>query len=208
MKSLTTRSITAVALAATLGLGVPAAAFATSTKSAPSPSTTARTSAVDILAWRTWHVSWMTYIYKVRSINLNFKTSVERGRAAFTMAMASATTKSDRIAARDTRYAALALAMNDRVAAITAAGNPPMPPAGYNGSAYVSSIQAANIAFRATVATAQSTYAQALLSATTREQKIAARAALRVALGNAIATRSTTLTALGPPPLNPGKKTA
>ncbi|HUV58322.1 MAG TPA: hypothetical protein VMV96_05935 [Acidimicrobiales bacterium] len=208
MRTLATRSITAVALAATLGLGVPAAAFATSAKQTPSTSTTTRTSAVDILAWRTWHTSWMTYIYKVRSINLNFKLSVERERSAFTMAMASATTVSDRMAARNNRNAALSLAINDRVAALTAVGNPPAPPAGFNGSAYVSSIQAANIAFRAAVASAQSTFAQALLSATTRPQKVAARVALRVALGDAITARSVALTALGPPPLNPGKKAA
>lgn len=207
MRSLTTRSFTAVALAVTLGLGVPAAAFAASPKSTPSASTVTHPSAVDVLAWRTWHASWMTYIYKVRSINLNFKASVERERSAFTTAMASATTMSDRMAARTSRNAALSLAINDRVAALTAVGNPPAPPAGYNGSTYVSSIQATNIAFRAAVASAQTAYAQALLNATTRQQQTAAHSALRVALGDAITARSAALLALGPPPLNPGKKT-
>jgi hypothetical protein len=102
--------------------------------------------------------------------------------------------------------AAITAALNARVTAITAAGSPPAPPAGYNGTAYVTGIQAANVAFRASTTAAQSAYAQALASATTSAQRLTARLTLEIAVDNAMIARSTALLALGAPPAHPGQR--
>jgi hypothetical protein len=207
MKNRSARAITVIALVATMGASVPTVALAASIHSSVSAKTSP-TSTTDRLAWRTWHASWMTYIQGIKSINANFRASVESMRSAFNTTIAGATTKSDRTAARVNLNKALSAALDTRVAAITAAGNPPAPPVSYNRTGYVTGIQNANVTFRSAITAAQSVYAQAILSATTVTQRSAAHAALRLAINNATTTRADALTALGTPPLNPGKKSA
>jgi hypothetical protein len=208
MKSLTARSITAAALVATLGVGVPAAAFASSTNSTTHSSTTSKATAVDVLAWKNWHATWMTYIYKMRSINLNYRTATESARAAFTTSMKSAKSMVDRTTARSNLNLGLFAAVNSRISAINAVGSPPAPPAGYNGTAYVTGIEKANTAFRSAIAASQTAYAEALLSATTPDQRSTARQARLLAVRTAVVARATALLALGSPPAMPGRKSA
>ena len=91
------------------------------------------------------------------------------------------------------------------IAAITAAGDPPAPPAGYNGTAFVTGLQAANVAFRASVSAAQTTYLQALSTATTSAERATARAALETSVASAQTVRAAALTSLGTPPSKPGQ---
>ena len=198
MKSFTTRIITSTALVATLGLSVPAVAFASSTTTA---STTTSASPV----WTSFRASWTTFIDGLKSINTTYRASLQSARSTFSASMGAATTSAERQSARATLDAAVEAAMNVRVAAITAAGTPPTPPAGFNGTAYVNGIQAANIACRAAIVAAQSTFSQALASATTNAQRSAARAALKSAIDGALATRASALTALGTRPAHPGQ---
>jgi len=92
-----------------------------------------------------------------------------------------------------------------RDSAITGAGDPPSPPAGYNGTAWVTSFQGINETYRASVVAAQSTYATALAAATTAAEREAARGALEASVGTATTVHANALTALGPPPANPGQ---
>jgi hypothetical protein len=95
-------------------------------------------------------------------------------------------------------------AITTRVTAITAAGSPPTPPAGYNGTAWIAGFQAANETYRTSVANAQATYATSLSTATTATARQAARGALETALGNALSVRATAMASLGPAPTHPG----
>jgi len=196
MKNLAARSITALALVSALGVSIPAAAFADS-------STTTTTVAPS--AWTTWHGTWVAYVNALKSINLSYRTSVDSAHLAYSTAMAAATTKTERQTARASLETALSAALTARVAAVTAAGDPPAPPAGYNGTAFVAGVQAANSAFRASVTAAQSTYAQALASASTSAQRQTDRLTLAIAIDNALIARVNALTALGTPPKHPGK---
>lgn len=130
---------------------------------------------------------------------------MESDRAAYLEARAAATTPAERQAALAALTAALSASLNARVAAITAAGDPPAPPAGYNGTAYVLGIQAANVAFRASIVTAQAALSASLATATTRAEIHTARWTYDTALGNALVVRSAALLALGTPPTNPGQ---
>jgi hypothetical protein len=91
------------------------------------------------------------------------------------------------------------------VAAITAAGDPPSPPAGYNGTAWVEGFQAANVAFRASIVAAQTTLSASLSTATTAWDRQSARLTYRLAVGNAIVARSSAIEALGTPPTHRGQ---
>ena len=108
-------------------------------------------------------------------------------------------------AALATLETSLAASLDARITAITAAGDPPTPPAGYNGTAYVMGIQSANVAFRATIVGAQATLAAALAIATTRPDAHTARLNYDSTLGSALVVRSAALLALGSPPANPGQ---
>jgi hypothetical protein len=199
MKNLAARSITALALVGALGVSVPAAAYAdsssTTTTTAPS-------------AWTTWHATWVAYANQLKAIRLSYRTSVASARLAYSTALASATTKAERQAARATLESALSADVSARVAAITAAGDPPAPPTGYNGTAFVAGIQAANDAFRASSTTAESAYAQAIAGATTSAQRRTARLTLEAAIDNALVVRINALTAMGTPPTHPGKSSS
>ena len=176
MKYFATRSITALALVAAMGISVPAVAFADSTT----------TTTVAPSAWTTWHKTWVSYVDGLKAIRASYRASVESARSAYFTAKATATTKAERQAAQVALEAA------------------PAPPTGYNGTAYVTGIQVANVAFRASTTAAQSAYAQALASATTSAQRLTARLTLQIAVDSAMVARSTSLLALGAPPAHPG----
>jgi len=204
MKNLITRTITALSLVTALGIAAPIAANADSTTASSTTPTTVAPTAKAPTAWTTWHATWMTYISGLKSINATYHASVQSARAAYDAAKTAATTKQDRLSALSALNTALAAAINIRVAAITSWGDPPAPPAGYNGTAYVTGIQAANVAFRAAVALAQSNYATAIATATPAQSRLA-RIALQGAIGAALVARSAALTLLGTPPSHPGK---
>jgi len=100
---------------------------------------------------------------------------VETSRATYLTAIAAATTPAEKQAARLALDASLSGDLNARIAAITAAGDPPSPPAGYNGTVWVEGFQAANVAFRASIVTAQTALSQSLATATTAWDRKAAR---------------------------------
>ncbi|MFI5035319.1 MAG: hypothetical protein ACHQFZ_03840 [Acidimicrobiales bacterium] len=198
MKFPTIRSLAAIGLVAALGIGVPAAAFGDST-------TTTNLSAKETNAWTTWKAAWVTYIKGLEAINATYRASVKAAHSTYVTARRAAKTKAERQAALTAFDVSLAAALNVRVAAITAAGNPPAPPASYNGTAYVLGLQAADIAHRAAVTAAESAYASALASATTPDQRRIARLTLIAAVDTADAARANALIALGSPPKHPGQ---
>jgi hypothetical protein len=183
-----------------MGISIPAVAFADSTTTTTIPAAPS--------AWTTWHQTWVSYFDGLKAIRETFRASVETARATYYTAKSVATTQAERQAALATLETALTAALNARVTAITGAGDPPAPPAGYNGTAYVTGIQTANVAFRASTTAAESAYAQSLASATTSAQRRTARLTLQIADANAIVARSTALLALGAPPAHPGKTTS
>jgi len=206
MKRITSKSLVAVALVAAMGISLPAVAFAdSSTSTTTSVSTNA---AIPTTVWHSFHLAWKAYVDGLKSINASYRSSVDSARSTYLSAKAVATTPAERQAALAAFDAALAAALNVRVAAITAAGDPPAPPAGYNGTAWVQGVQAANVAFRATATAAQGAFATAIASATTAWDRHSARLTLELALGNALVVRSTALEALGPPPTDPGQPSA
>ncbi|MGH3732779.1 MAG: hypothetical protein ACRDVC_05295 [Acidimicrobiales bacterium] len=205
MKPLGIKSIAAVALVAAMGVSAPAVAFADSTITAP-PTFTARASATaNVSVWATFHKEWKAYVDGLRAIRLTYRAAVANSRAVFWAAQAQATTPAAHQAAQAALNASLAADLNARVAAITAAGDPPAPPADYNGTAYVQGIQAANVAFRASIVVAQDVLSQSLSTATTSWERHSDRLTYEFAVGTAIVTRATALEALGAPPANPGQ---
>ena len=200
MKRISVRSVAAVALVAAMGVSLPAVAYADS----GSKTSTHHSSSTATSTWKAFHASWRAYVDGLKSIRFTYRAAVETARAAYIEARASATTPAEHQAALATFDNALAAALNARVAAITAAGAPPAPPAGYIGTAWVMGVQAANVAFRASVSVAQTTYAKALSSATTRLERRTARLTFEEALDSALVARSAALLALGAPPADPG----
>jgi hypothetical protein len=211
MKKVNIKSMAAVAIVAAMGVSIPAVASASSPASSTSNRATTAISAKSsvnsdaTVQWKAFQASWRAYVDGLRSIRLTFRSSVESDRATYFAARAAATTPAERQAAVAALEAALSASLNARVTAITAAGDPPAPPAGYNGTAYVMGIQAANVAFRATIVTAQTTLSAALAVATTRAEARTARWNYDTALGNALVVRSAALLALGTPPAHPGQ---
>lgn len=199
MKRFLKHGIIAATLVASLGTVAPSVAFASGSSRGTAATTT---------AWTTFRANWTTYVQGLKAINATYHASVQSAHASFSAAMSAATTATDRQAARTALRAAIEAALSARVAAITTAGNPPTPPAGYNGTAWVASFQAANIAFRASVAAAQATFVAAMTSATTQSERVAARGALKLAVGSAVVTRSSALAALGTHPTKPGQPTS
>jgi hypothetical protein len=156
-------------------------------------------------AWTAFKAQWKTYVEGLRTINATYRTSVQTARATYRTALKVATTKAERQAARATLDASIVLALETRVSAITEAGNPPTPPAGYNGTVWVSSFQNINVTFRASVVMAQSTYAAARAAATTADQRQLARGVFETSVGEATTTHAEALIALGPIPSRPGR---
>jgi hypothetical protein len=209
MKLLSIKSIAAVAIVASMGVAAPAVAFAdstTTTTTAPSVSASASaTASANAAAWRAFQKEWKAYADGLRSIRLTYRASVETSRATYLTAIAAATTPAEKQAARLALDASLSSDLNARIAAITAAGDPPTPPAGYNGTAWVEGFQAANVAFRASIVTAQTVLSQSLATATTAWDRKAARLTYQLAVGNAMVVHSTAIEALGTPPTHRGQ---
>ena len=197
MKSIFKRSIAVVAVVAALGISIPSVAFADSSTASTSVTATPT-------AWTTWHATWVTYVHGLKSINATYRSSMSSARTALQAAIAPPATKAERQAAFANFGTSVQAAVNARVAAITGAGTPPPPPAGYNGTTYVTGIQSANIAFRASVVAAQTVLSLALTGATPQEARTA-RLTYEQSLGSAITARSTALLALGTPPTKPGQ---
>jgi hypothetical protein len=206
MKLLSIKSIAAVAIVASMGVAAPAVAFAdsttTTTTTAPGVSVSATANAA---AWTAFQKDWKAYVDGLRSIRLTYRASVETSRATYLTAIAAATTPAEKQAARLVLDASLSADLNARIAAITAAGDPPSPPAGYNGTAWVEGFQAANVAFRASIVAAQSVLSQSLATATTAWDRKAARLTNQLAVGNAMVVHSTAIEALGTPPTHRGQ---
>jgi len=200
MKHTMIKSLTALSLVVGLGISVPAVAYASSTTTSSS-STTPTTPT----AWTLFRAQWKTYVQGLEAINATYHTSIATARATYKAAMQVATTKAERQAALAALDASIEAALNVRVAAITGAGSPPPPPAGYNGTAWVTSYQGINETYRTAVAAAQTTFSAALAAATTSEQRQAARGALETSVGEATTAHANALTALGPPPAHPGQ---
>lgn len=200
MKKFATRGVTAVALTFTLVVSAPAVAFASSP---PASGTTAKAPT----PWTTWHASWVTFINEIKTINQSYQASLHSARSAYAASMSVAVTAAERQAARTTLTNAVIAAIDLRVSLITAAGVPPAPPAGYNGTAFIDGFQAAHIAFRAALASAQSAFAGAIQNATTPAQRATARANLKSAISAAVIARSNALSALGSKPSKPGQPT-
>jgi len=207
MKIKTIQLAVTLSIIGALGIGLPTAAFGASTSTSTHMDTVTTTTVATKAptAWQTWRASWMAYIRGLQAINATYRASVRTARVNFDAAIDVATTKAERVAAHAALDVALAAALNTRVTAITAAGDPPSPPAGYNGTAWVQGLQAANIARRAAVAAAESAYATALLSATTSAQRRADRLTFLAAVDTADAARINALIALGAPPRHPGQ---
>lgn len=196
------RSLAALTVVTALGVSVPAvAAFGDTT-----PTTTVSNStSASVTAWKAFTAQWKAYVDGLKAINFTYRGAIASARATLYEALSTATTPAQRQAARAAYLVSAEAALNARVAAIVAAGDPPSPPAGYNGTAYVIGLQAANVAFRASVASAQSALAAALAAATTPWQREQARLTYEAAVANAVLVRATALEALGPPPTHPGQ---
>jgi hypothetical protein len=204
MKLLNIKSIAAVAIVASMGVAAPAVAFADSTTSTTTPTVSVSATA-NASAWTSFQKDWKAYVDGLRSIRLTYRASVETSRAAYLTAIAAATTPAEKQAARLALDASLSADLNARIAAITAAGDPPSPPAGYNGTTWVEGFQAANVAFRAAIVTAQTTLSQSLATATTAWDRKSARLTYQLAVGNALVAHSTAIEALGTPPTHRGQ---
>ena len=202
MKSFTTRSVTVLAIAATLGLSAPVAAFADSTTTTlPTTSTTVATNTTTTPSpMKTWRIAEKAYLDERAAINQTYKAAVATARSAYDTALSTATTSAEKATARTTLDAALAAAVTARIAAFTALGNPPAAPSSNPLGAYIDQVQTINEAYRASVMSAQATYAAALLSSTTGAERATAAANLKLAVANAEVTRAAALTALGAPP--------
>jgi hypothetical protein len=205
MKLLNIKSIAAVAIVASMGVAAPAVAFADSTTTTTAAPGVSVSATANTAAWTAFQKEWKAYVDGLRSIRLTYRASVETSRAAYLTAIAAATTPAEKQAARLALDASLSADLNARIAAITAAGDPPSPPAGYNGTAWVEGFQAANVAFRAAIVTAQTTLSQSLATATTAWDRKSARLTYQLAVGNAMVTHSTAIEALGTPPTHRGQ---
>ena len=200
MKHTIIKSLTALSLVAGLGLSVPAVAYASS-----SPRSQSTTTPTTPTAWTAFRAQWKSYVQGLETINTTFHTSVTTARATYQAALQVATTKVERQAALAALDASIAAALTVRDGAITGAGDPPSPPAGFNGTAWVTSFQGINETYRSSIVSAQSTFATAIAAATTAAEREAARGALETSVGTATTVHANALTALGPPPANPGQ---
>jgi len=122
MKRFATRTITVLSLVAALGISVPGTAYGDSATASTNSTIAAST------PWTTWHRTWVAYFDGLKSINVSYRSSVESARSAYLSAMAAATTEAESQTARANFETALTADINVRVAAISAAGDPPAPP--------------------------------------------------------------------------------
>ena len=198
MKKTLSRVLITGSLVASLGVVTPSVAFA-SGKTATTHTSTS--------AWASFRTNWSAYGHRLKAIHEIFRTAVRDAHTTFEVAMRAASDRVARQAARTTLHASLEAALSARVAAITALGNPPPPPAGFNGSAWIANFQAANVAFRSSVTAAETAFVQATQNATTRTERESARLTLEAAIGAAMVTRSNALLALGAQPTKPGQPT-
>lgn len=205
MKRVASRTVVALAAVATLALGVPAMASADSAPTTTTTITATTTTAGSLSAWRAFRLTWRAYVDGLRSINLSYRSAVATARGVLGNALAASTSQAERQADRTTYRASVAAALTTRDAAITAWGSPPSPPPGFTRSAYVMGFQAANEAYRTAVVAAQTAFAASIVAATTPGQRTIARDQLKLSIAEAAETRALALTALGPPPANPGK---
>jgi hypothetical protein len=197
------RALAALTVVTALGVSVPAvAAYG---DSGPTTTTVSNSTSAAVTAWKAFTTQWKAYVDGLKAINYSYRAAIASARATLYEALSTATTPAERQAARAAYLVSAEAALNARVTAIVAAGDPPSPPAGYNGTAYVTGLQSANVAFRASVASAQSALAAALATATTPWQREQARLAYQAAVANAVVVRATALEALGPPPTHPGQ---
>ena len=93
MKSFTTRSVTVLAIAATLGLSAPVAAFADSTTTTlPTTSTTVATNTTTTPSpMKTWRIAEKAYLDERAAINQTYKAAVATARSAYDTALSTAT---------------------------------------------------------------------------------------------------------------------
>ncbi|MFZ1063328.1 MAG: hypothetical protein WAN30_07650 [Acidimicrobiales bacterium] len=200
MKHSIIKTITALSLVVGLGVSVPAVAYASS-----GSSSTSATTPTTPTAWTAFRAQWKTYVQGLEAINATYHSSIATAHATYQAALKVATTKAERQAARAALDASIVAALDVRISAITAAGDPPSPPAGFNGTAWVTSFQSINVTFRAAIVAAQTTYASALAAATTADERQAARGALETSVGEATTAHADALMTLGPPPAHPGQ---
>jgi hypothetical protein len=214
MKRFTTRGIAAMAVVAAMGLSIPTAAIADTTTTTVAPITTTTvapttTTTAAPTAWQTWRVAQIAYVTQLKGINKAFRTAKAAARTTFASAINASTTAAQRATAHANFHLALAAAFNARATALTALGSPPVPPTGSARSAYIVKLHAINDAYRTAVASADATFATAIVTATTPAARATVRAALQLAVANAAVARAAALTALGNPPVkdaNSGKK--
>jgi hypothetical protein len=198
---------TGALLVAVLGL-TPLAAGADSAPTTTQATTTTQvttTTAKTVSTWATVRISWKAYVSGLRAIDTTYRTARQTARTTYVAAIKVATTPTERQAARAALAVSVAAALDVRVAAIIAAGNPPTPPANFRGSAWVMRFQDANVAFRAAVVSAQSAYATALGTATTNLERATARATFRAAVDAAQDAHVRALASIGSPPRHPGR---
>jgi hypothetical protein len=206
MKRFTTRGIATVAVVAAMGLSIPTAAIADTTTATVAPTTT---TTVAPTAWQTWRVAHIAYVTQLKGINKAFKTAKAAARTTFAAAINASTTDAQRATAQANLHLAFAAAFSARATALTALGNPPVPPTGSARSAYIVKLHAINDAYRTAVESAKVTFDTAIVTATTPAARATVRAALQLAVANAAVARAAALTALGNPPVkvaNSGKK--
>lgn len=209
MKKFSTRGVVAVAVIAALGLSAPAVASAdTTTTTTTAPSVTSTTTHVSTTPWKTWRKAENAYLAQLRVINRTYRASVDVARREYWAAITASMGSSDRQAARAAARAALTLSIANaegaRSTALTSLGAPPTPPAGTPRSTYIAALQAINVTYRTSVATADAAFAAAFPGATTGAERAVVRATLELAVANAAVVRAAALVALGPPPVSVG----
>ena len=198
MKSIFTRSATAVVLSLGLGISAPAVAFASGNQSSTGVHVTTNTHA--------HQTAMKAFVAAKLNINLAFKSSVSVARTTLRTALAAASTSAQRSAAQTAFHAALTAALSARTSALSTLGDPPVA----NSSATVTltgearafgvAMAAINETFKNTVSVARLTFTTAVKGATTSAQRITARAAFKLALKNAMTARQASITSLGGPP--------
>jgi hypothetical protein len=132
MKKSLTRGIAVVVIATNVGLVIPVAAFAQSQhKGSRVTSTTlpGTTTTVKTTPLKTWRQQLAAYSSARQAINRTFQSAVESAQAAFQSAKTQATTAASRSTARAAFELALTQTAAARDSALTALGNPPLPPA-------------------------------------------------------------------------------
>jgi hypothetical protein len=211
MKKFNTRGVVALSLIAALGVGTPAVAFAADTTTTPTTTTTVPVTTTTVKTghpWQQYRKAEQAYLKQLSVINRTFRQTVEVARHDYWLALKASKGSDNRSAARAAARAALTLsianAMAARATALTNLGSPPNAPAGYPKTPYIDAIHAINTTYRASVAAADAAFAAAFPLATTPAARAVVRATLELSIANAALVRANALTALGPPPANPG----